>query len=64
MPLGVVLLQMLLDHHKAHWRSVRHHFLAENEWDLERFEHRLEALLPTGEGQLETSPPTPQHLDM
>lgn len=55
-------LQMLLNHHKQHWRNVRQHFLAENEWDLERYEHRLEALLPTGEGA--TAPSTPHHLSL
>lgn len=42
-----VCVQLLLEHHKEHWTTVRRHFRAERDRDMERFEHRLAALVPS-----------------
>ena len=41
------LLQLLLEHHKEHWVTVRRHFKADRDRSMERYEHRLAALVPS-----------------
>ena len=41
------LLQLLLEHHKEHWVTVRRHFKADRDRNMERYEHRLAALVPS-----------------
>lgn len=39
--------QLLLEHHKEHWVTVRRHFKADRDRNMERYEHRLAALVPS-----------------
>ncbi len=40
-------MQLLLEHHKEHWVTVRRHFKADRDRNMERYEHRLAALVPS-----------------
>ncbi len=49
-------MQLLLEHHKEHWVTVRRHWKSERERALERFEHRLAALVPSLQPRPEDGP--------
>lgn len=59
---GVMCMQTLLKEHLLHWKEVRRQVVAEGELDMERFEHRLLALVPAGGDLIEAQTPTKMEL--